>query len=65
MFDEESMLHQKIETELTANDLDRNDKDNQKVETNEESKVKEKYSRTDHSLHNNLKLDDYQLTRDR
>ncbi|KAH9680700.1 hypothetical protein KPL71_026653 [Citrus sinensis] len=33
VFDEESMLHRRVETELTATDLDRNEEDNQKVET--------------------------------
>ncbi|KAH9770959.1 hypothetical protein KPL71_012540 [Citrus sinensis] len=65
VFDEESMLHQRVETELTTTDLDRNEEDNQKVETSEEPKVTEKDSRTNQRVHNNLKLDNYQLTRDR
>ena len=65
VFDEETMLHRRVETELTSTDLDRSEEDNQKVETSEESKVTEIDSRTDQRVHNNLKLDDYQLTRDR
>ncbi|KAL9431580.1 hypothetical protein AB3S75_026718 [Citrus x aurantiifolia] len=46
VFDEESILHERIETELTTTDLDRYEEDNQKVETSEEPKVTEKDSRT-------------------
>ena len=65
VFDEESMLHQRVETELTITDLDGNEEDNQKVETNEEPNVTEMDFITYQRVHNNLKLDDYQLTRDR
>ena len=65
MFDEESMLHQRVETELTTTDLDRIGEDNQKVETNEEPKVIENDSKTYQRAYNSLKLNDYQLTKDR
>ncbi|KAH9781363.1 Integrase catalytic domain-containing protein [Citrus sinensis] len=65
VFDEEPMLHQKVETELTTPDTNEVKEHNFKVESSEEKKTTERISKPCQKIHITSQMNEYQLTRDR
>ncbi|KAH9762947.1 hypothetical protein KPL70_001004 [Citrus sinensis] len=64
VFDEEPMLHQKVETELTTPDTNEVKEHNFEVESSEEKKTTERDSKPCQKTHITSQMNEYQLTRD-
>ncbi|KAH9679839.1 hypothetical protein KPL71_026297 [Citrus sinensis] len=65
VFDEEPLLHQKVETELITPDTNEVKEHNFEVESSEEKKVAERDPKPCQKTHITSQITDYQLTRDR
>ncbi|KAH9745767.1 CCHC-type domain-containing protein [Citrus sinensis] len=65
VFDEEPMLHQKVETELTTPDTNGVKEHKFKVESSEEKQTSERDPKPCQKAHITSQIQDYQLTRDR
>ena len=65
MFDEESMQHQRVETELITHDSNEDKEYNFEVESSEDKKAAERDSKSYQKTHITSQTHDYQLTRDK